>query len=259
MLDTPKQVAAFKKLQTKRGGTAPSITSATDVQAKATAKKTALATAIKPLAGVVFPATISASITAINGYISALGLANDACNPLITDVKPHYQDVIELVNMAIGFECYLKGNSMALSTPFGLVDALGDSTIVKALQNAVTAYDNTAIIAAMTSIQTTLTPVTTPPVGGGQGTTTITPLTQTQIDALATAVAAQAATVSTMTTETPPVKTLADNASASITQAKTAYNDAIAITLIDVLRHDYPRMEAAVDALVHPDVIAALA
>jgi len=55
------------------------------------------------------------------------------------------------------------------------------------------------------------------------------------------------------------VKTLADNASTSITQAKTAYNDAIAITLIDVLRHDYPRMEAAVDALVHPDVIAALA
>lgn len=255
MLDDAKQVAAFKLLQSSGTRAAHSVAVTGALVDPAKNKAEALTTAITPPAGATYPAQVTQMVTLIRGFITALTNASNTGKDFHEVFFEKCDSIHTLVNLSIGFDCYVKANNLPASTPFPLVTGVSNTTEVDALTAAVNALDTAAIVAAMGAINTTLsTTGGTTSTGAAAPTPTV---SAAQITALQTAVGAQTAHSTAIVSATGPVVTLKNNAAAAFQQAHQAFDDAVEVALIVALKSD-ARMAAAINALVPANVLAAL-
>ncbi|MCX8980182.1 hypothetical protein NLN92_19435 [Citrobacter portucalensis] len=252
MLDTQKQIDAFKLLQ-GHNGSAHSVDVSGAMVTTAKAKADALTALKTTTPAVTYPATVTLLIARLDGYAAELTNASNAYKGLHGTLSP-FNEIDELVNLSIGFDCWVKAYGHPVSTPFALVEGLAEITKVDGLKSHVDAFDATAITTALNAINAILIAASSAtPTPGVQPPT----VAQTDVDALTVALDGQQATITAMAAATALINDLNSRAGASITQAQTAFHDAIEIALIEVLKQD-PRMAGAITALVPANVLAAL-
>lgn len=254
MFDNPKQLAAYKLLKASTGhGSAHSVTAVTAGMNSAKVKSTAVAALKK--ADKTYPGTVSASLAVLAQLVSVLDAAQQQGKALVDGIGK-YQDVNELMNMSVGFDAYIRANELDASTGFPLVTAMADTAVSDAFKAATDRIDLTALTSTMGDINLAVPSTTGTGTGTGTGATSPGP-TQAQITALSSATSALAAPMAALTTATAGLKTLTDQALASVNNASQAFHDGVEISMLSVLKQD-PRMAGALSALVPQNVLDSL-
>lgn len=256
MLDDAKQVAAFKLLQAI-GTNRPAHnqwTSGNTIKTVATNQKATLAN-LKD-ANKVYPANVTAQFDRIT---AAVTLLDDVLKKSaeVADFLLPYVTIHELVNLSIGFDCYVKANSLPTGTPFALVDAIAQAAPVDNLVTALNALATADVVAKATAVNAAIVqaPAATPPATGGGAWST--PTAQ-QVTDLTTAINTMEVKVTAIRTALTAYQKLHADAVTAKDQAQRAFDDAVEIALIVALKSD-ARMAAAIAALVPANVLAALA
>ncbi|MEG5932558.1 hypothetical protein UXN85_21050 [Enterobacter hormaechei] len=257
MLDDAKQVAAFKLLQKAAGRTAHNYSmSSGTIQTVADNQRKALEKVIDAAKAQHYPANVKTQFDRINSVITLLGDVEKKGVDVADLLKP-YTTIHQLVNLSIGFDCYVKAYSLPTGTPFALVDAIAQAAPVDNLVTALNALAPADVVAKATAVNAAIVqaPAATPPASGGG---TWSAPTAQQVTDLTTAINTMEVKVTAIRTALTAFTKLHTDALAAIDQAQQAFNDAVEIALIVALKSD-ARMAAAIAALVPANVLAALA
>jgi hypothetical protein len=252
MLNNVHQIEAYKLLQTTPLKTASSVLQATDTQSKASAKATSL-TALKS-ATVTYPASITAQVTKLTTWAALMTRAGTVCGTFTANVTP-YQVPTNMIELYNGWDVYLKVAALPADTPLRANTAVADTTVVAALQTAVTGLDITALSTAWTTINTAL---VMPPAVSGQPAPVQPTLTQAQIDALVAAMTAAEPKFTAMTALINAVDTLGTNAKMDGDKANDAFHRAVDVAVLtNIASNDI--LTDSLKAIVSPAVYQALA
>lgn len=224
MLSSTYQLNAYKALVAAGGLTTPaSATSATSAAVSAQNLSDTLAAML--LATVSYPSTVSASVSSITDWSSALvTLATDATSYAALMTK--YADPSVLIQLTTGWDVYCRSNDLNASE-LTISAAIGDDSEPAALVAALAAVSTTAIAAAMSDINTTLSTTAT------TTTTTTTPaLSDAQIAALTAAVTTLTPLMAAVATAHSTLTARYTAAQSSATEAEDAFSNAISVALI---------------------------
>ncbi|OKP01552.1 hypothetical protein [Xenorhabdus eapokensis] len=247
MLDNEKQIAAFRALGVE-GLHPPAALIITKLTADSAIKKAAyLRQLVKK--ETTYPAPVTTALRKINDASGKLTIAANAANAFHDAIKD-YQSPSQLIQMRIGWTCYLKGNLLSDSTPFHLIEAIADSQITTAQNQLVTHLKTEDIKAAMDEINIVL----TNSVGAGG---IASRLTDKQILTLNSAVKALTGALSELDQATEAVNRLATQASDSVSHAQKSFRDAVSVSIISGLLESTV-MTGALNAITPASVISAL-
>lgn len=252
MLDNDKQIEAFSILSTLGTVTPEPIIVCGEIVKLAGS----LAQTITPLlvAGTPYPASITDYTAKISDYASQATQSGNAAEAFSKALEP-YITPSELLQMKIGWECYVKGNRLNPIPEFPLVAALNDRVTTQALLDALSAISPDDLVKAMTSINSLLAAPPSPPDGG---TVAPTPeLSAEQIEDLRLATVALDAVFAPAVSNTTLTTNYTNQVNKATSAAKQSLNNAVAITLTVGLTSD-PVMAQAISAIMPPDVISAL-
>lgn len=229
MLDNQHQINIYGMLNTTPVHSADSVVKCGTISAAAQTKATAAAAL--HVSTITYPATITAQLNKLTGWITALQRVKSVCDTFKTNVTP-YQDPNQMIELYIGWQIHCKVGNITDVTKCRTNNAVGDTTIVNALNTALTAIDLTALTKAWTDVNTALTPA--PVTGGTSGATTpVTPaLSQTLITALQTATTAIDPKFSALGTATTNVENLGKNAKQDGDIAASAFNRAVMVSIL---------------------------
>jgi hypothetical protein len=242
MLDKQGQVKAFQILSSSGLVVPSSVTISLEAAAQAQTRADTISSLLLP--GVTYPPTISSYTGELQGFSDQLNQASSAAKGLGGAISP-YITPSTLLQMKLGWDCYIKGNEITPAPPFALVDGMGDAQTPQALLDAVCAVQTDDLSSAMNAVNAKV------QAGGGI------PLTNDEIQALKDAVdGVQISLVDVGTTGTT-VSTSAAKISTSTSQATNAFENAISITLTDSLRTD-PTMYPAISLIMPDGVLHAL-
>lgn len=254
MLDNEKQIAAFKALAAEGIHAPASLITAQATGEQATSKAGLLDSMVKP--EITYPASVSDSLKKITNASLILAAAASAANQFSLAING-YQSPSQLIQMRIGWECYLKGNELNADTPFYLIDAIADVELTLAQSQLISAIQTGNTEAAMKDINSTLS-VGGIGVGDVSGSGGLTPqLTDKQIVRLATAAAELISSLSGVGTTSETVKALAEKASDSAHKANLSFSDAVGVSIISGLLESTV-MAGALKAITPSSVINAL-
>ncbi|EIH4660061.1 hypothetical protein B6P79_004933 [Escherichia coli] len=258
MLDSKGEVKAFKILSGAGVSTPKSIT----ISRAASAKASSLASAIKEmlLDDKVYPDSVSAWTTQLRTFYEQLNEASKSSLSLADSLSP-YTTPSNLLQMKIGWECYVKGNELAPAPSFALVEGMGNVSIPQALADALPLLELDDLRAAMDVINAKIEAAGN--AGGGDGEQTgagavqIPVITQDEIGALRKAVTVAETTVSVIVTASEHIASLTERIKASTAQAGKGIENAVAITLTGSLLNDAV-MNPAISLIMPEGVIDAL-
>ncbi|EKN4689578.1 hypothetical protein JE944_003117 [Yersinia ruckeri] len=255
MLDNEKQIAAFKALAVEGIHAPASLITAQATGEQATSKAGLLDSMVKP--EITYPASVSDSLKKITNASLILAAAASAANQFSLAING-YQSPSQLIQMRIGWECYLKGNELNADTPFYLIDAIADVELTLAQSQLISAIQTGNTEAAMKDINSTLSVGAGIGVGDVSGSGGLTPqLTDKQIVRLATAAAELISSLSGVGTTSETVKALAEKASDSAHKANLSFSDAVGVSIISGLLESTV-MAGALKAITPSSVINAL-
>ncbi|WP_228863388.1 hypothetical protein [Xenorhabdus sp. PB30.3] len=247
MLDNEKQIAAFRALGAE-GLHPPAALSITQLTADHAIEKAAyLHKLVKQETA--YPDPVTAAVRTINEASGKLTIAANAANAFHHAIKD-YQSPSQLIQMRLGWTCYLKGNLLADSTPFHLIEAIADSQITTTQNQLVTRLKTEDIKAAMDEINAVL--AKNRGAGG-----VASRLTDKQILRLNNAAEALTGSLSDLDRATEAVNRLATQANDSASHAQKSFSDAVSISIISGLLESTV-MADALKAITPTSVMSAL-
>ena len=260
MLDSIGEVKAFKILSDAGISTPESIT----ISRAASVKASSLASAIQGIvhADKAYPDSVSAWTTQLLGFSEQLNEASKASSLLADSLSP-YTKPSELLQMKIGWECHAKGNELAPTPAFALVEGMGNVSIPHSLTDALAALKLDALKTAMNAINAKIEAAGSAGGGdsnggqGGAGGAQAPVITQDEIDALREAVTAAEVLLSEINSASESVVALTGRIKTSTTQATKGLENAVAITLTGSLLDDAV-MSPAISLIMPQGVIDAL-
>lgn len=254
MLNTDKQLAAFRLLNKSGFTSPPSVSLATSITGDSAAKSEALKAAIIPT--LTYPAVIAAPTETIRSTITALDAANLAGHDFSAYLGK-FQSPSELLNVSVGWSCFLKGEYLPDTEPPALVSALSDTAIVAALYEALGELSVSEIIAAMSEINAEIESTSVPPVANNETASTEASLSDDLTSRLVLACQAIEPLLKTLTERISSIEQLTAEAKQSVVVAQRAFSNAVGISLLDSLKGNAV-MEPAVAAITPSDVTEAL-
>ncbi|MDE9467038.1 hypothetical protein [Xenorhabdus bovienii] len=245
MLDNEKQITAFRALSAE--GLHPPVTLAISKSTadKSTAKAAYLRKLVKKEA--TYPDSVTNALSKITDAIGKLTISANAANAFYNTING-YQNPSQLIQMRIGWTCYLKGNLLPDNTPFHLIEAIADTEIMVAQNRLVTNIKTDDIKAAMDDINSILT------IGAGG---IAQRLTDEQISRLNNAAKALEHSLNGLDKATESVNRLAIQANDSANSAQKSFSDAVNISMISGLLESTV-MTGALKAITPTSVISAL-
>ncbi|HHP9888276.1 hypothetical protein [Salmonella sp. ZJHZ21_0177] len=263
MLDSKGEVKAFKILSGSGTATPESIT----ISRAASAKASSLASAMKGMVhdDKTYPESVSAWTTKLIVFSEQLVAASKACLSLADSLSP-YTTPSELLQMKIGWECHAKGNELAPTPAFALVEGMGNVSIPQSLTDALAVLKLDDLSAAMSAINAKIEAAGSTGSDGNQagGGTAPAPwtapapvITQDEIDALREAVTTAETSLSGINLASENVASLAGRIRTSTEQAARGLENAVAITLTGSLLNDAV-MSPAISLIMPEGVIEAL-
>lgn len=258
MLDNDKQINAFGALSALGMVTPVPVT----VCQEAVTFAGSLATSFEALllAGATYPATVSAYTGKITGYATSCATASDVASAFISAVNP-YATPDKLMQLKVGWDCYVKGNRLSPAPAFALVDAMGDTAVTNGLRDQLKAITLQTITAAMSGINAKVTAAAASTATTGAGGAPAAPVepsfTAAEISALIAATDALDAAFSDIQAKNTALTDYTNQVNTSTSTAAKAMKDAVAITLTDGLRTD-PVMGPAIAAIMPAAALAAL-
>ncbi|WP_275349472.1 hypothetical protein [Xenorhabdus bovienii] len=194
-----------------------------------------------------YPASVTNALSKITDAIGKLTVSANAANAFYNTING-YQNPSQLIQMRIGWTCYLKGNLLPDSTPFHLIEAIADTKIMVAQNRLVTNIKTDDIKAAMDDINSILT------IGAGG---IAQRLTDEQISRLNNAAKALEHSLNGLDKATESVNRLAIQANDSANSAQKSFSDAVDISMISGLLESTV-MTGALKAITPTSVISAL-
>ncbi|MDC9590746.1 hypothetical protein PSI23_15995 [Xenorhabdus sp. XENO-10] len=245
MLDNEKQIAAFKALVAEGLHPPAALTTSKLTADKATEKSSYFRELVKE--EITYPTSITHSLSKITDAIGKLTISANAASAFYHAIDG-YQNPSQLIQMRIGWTCYLKGNILPNSTPFYLIEAISDTGITTAQNRLVTDIKIDEIKAAMDDINSTL-------ATGAGGISS--QLTAKQIARLNKAAEALDHSLIELENATEAVNRLAIQANDSANNAKKSFSNAVDISLISGLLESSV-MADALKAITPKSVISAL-
>ena len=257
MLDSKGEVKAFKILSGSGTATPESIT----ISRAASAKASSLASAMKGMVhdDKTYPESVSAWTTKLIVFSEQLVAASKACLSLADSLSP-YTTPSELLQMKIGWECHAKGNELAPTPAFALVEGMGNVSIPQSLTDALAVLKLDDLSAAMSAINAKIEAAGSTGSDGNQaggGTAPAPVITQDEIDALREAVTTAETSLSGINLSSENVASLAGRIRTSTEQAARGLENAVAITLTGSLLNDAV-MSPAISLIMPEGVIEAL-
>lgn len=254
MLDTPRQVNAFRELNQSGFTPAASVSLAAISSDQAKAKYTSLLAMLLP--GIVYPASISVPLSQINEVAKSLESAESTGRDFIAAFRT-YQSPSELLTVSIGWDCHLKGEGKQAGTAPALVKALADTVTVRSMADVVAKIDPQQVISVMNDINKILN--VAPPAGGNN------PPSEAPAPALSNELAKRLAAAcdemlkatSGITGAYGAVSQLTAEGTASVALAATAFKNAVGIAVLDTMGTSSP-MQGAIEAITPTNVTNAL-
>lgn len=258
MLDNDKQIAAFGILSAQ-GFTTPAPVNSYR-EAIGLAKKLELAIDALYLQDATYPATVSACTDKLPGYVSTLTNATSAANSFISAIEG-YTSPSELLQMKIGWECYVKGNRLDPVPGFALVDGLQDTDVCSSMTEKLELVTLAALNEAMKPINAKVkaAAAVAPAADGAAATAPLSPPTFTpaEIAALKLATDELEPLFSAIAATSQLTSDYTDRVNSSTAAAQQSLSDAVSVTLAAGLITD-PVMSKAIAAIMPAGAIAAL-
>lgn len=261
MLDNKKQIKAFQLLDSTALETPAPITLCASISTEAKSRSEAVNGLL--LDGATYPDSVSEYAGKLPVFAEQLVQASNASQALSSSISP-YCTPSQLLQLKIGWECYVKGYEIKPAPDFWLVKGMGDTDTPQTLLSAISALDVSDLTTAMIAINEKLSAATSSALAGDAedtSTTTTAPVTveftDSEIQALKKAVTAVSTALVTVTAATGIVNTLAGNINSSTALAVSAMDSAVSITLTNNLKDDSV-MGSAIALLMPAGVIDAL-
>ncbi|PHM51578.1 hypothetical protein [Xenorhabdus hominickii] len=247
MLDNEKQIAAFRALGTE-GLHPPAALTISKLTADTASEKAAyLRELVKK--ETTYPASVANALSKITDAIGKLTIAANTANTFHNAIND-YQSPSQLIQLRIGWTCYLKGRILPDGTPFHLIEAIADTKITTAQNQCVTDIKADDIKVAMEDINSIL----ANSVGAGG---MASKLTDKQTVRLNNAAEALDRSLRDLDKATEAVNRLATQANDSANNAQKSFSDAVSISIISGLLESTV-MTDALKAITPASVISAL-
>ncbi|KMJ46658.1 hypothetical protein AB204_02195 [Xenorhabdus khoisanae] len=247
MLDNEKQIAAFRALGAEGLHPPAALTISKSTAASAIEKASSLRKLVKK--ETTYPASVTHALSKITDAIGKLTVSANAANAFHNAINS-YQNPSQLIQMRIGWTCYLKGNLLPDSTPFHLIEAIADTEITTVQNQLVAGIQTGDIKAAMDEIN----PILANSLGAGG---LVSRLTDEQTSRLNHAAEALARSLDSLNKATEAINRLATQANDSANHAQKSFSDAVSVSIISGLIES-PVMVDALKAVTPASVISAL-
>ncbi|MBD2782211.1 hypothetical protein ID852_03230 [Xenorhabdus sp. 42] len=247
MLDNEKQIAAFRALAAEGLHPPAALGIAQSTADNALEKAALLRQLVK--AETRYPASVTHAVNKVTDAIGKLTVSANAAHAFHDAIKG-YQNPSQLIQMRIGWTCYLKGHLLPDSTPFHLIEAIADTDMTTAQHRFVAGINTDDIQAAMMGINSRL----DNRLGAGD---LISTLTDEQITRLTDAAEALTHSLDGLDNATEAVNRLATQANDSASRAQKSFSDAVSVSMLAGLLES-PVMTGALKAITPASVIAAL-
>lgn len=259
MLDTSNQLAAYQALFGVGFNPAASVTLANSISSKAKGLVASLLLAVPETTD--YPSNIATSVASIRTFITVLNSTELLAQDFAASFG-EFESPSELLNVGIGWECYLKGAGQDTHTVPDFAIALADTTVVQGLFDAIKTLSITQIETVMAEINVLLTP---PPATGVHGETVSSesslappvPVSNELVNRLATATASLDAAAIMISDRLTDLNHLTVEGQKSISQSKKAFSYAISVSLLDSMQ-DRVSLAGAVSAITPTAVINAI-
>lgn len=242
MLDNNKQIKAFKILNASGLVTPDSVTFSLSAATEAKAIGESLIASVDE--DLTYPETVTKYIAEIEDLNEAMESAAIEAERFADAITP-FSSPSELLQMRLGWDCYVKGNEISPTPAFWLVEGIEDKVVAAGLFEALQMVNLGPVTAAMTAINTTL-------VGG-----TVLLVPDEQVLALSVALADLKSEVVVVKSAATLLSQLTTDVTASTGVSKKALEDAVNITLTNNLITD-ALMSGAIVQIMPAGVIAAL-
>ncbi|MCZ4061267.1 hypothetical protein O3W44_22310 [Pantoea sp. LMR881] len=258
MLDNDNQLAAYRQLN-KTGFRPPdSVVLATSTSSQAKSLSAALAAVVLP--SLTYPANIAPSVTKISDAIAVLDAVSAATNDFASYFVK-FQSPSELLNVSIGWRCYLKGESLPDTQSPALVTAIADSVIVKAMADGLAIVSTADLITIMGEINTVLIASAAYAGGASQSGSGTAGAVATVSDDLASRLVTASLELKTRSKSLTEAKAnlikLSTSGKQSVDTAKKAFTNAVGISLLDSMK-DNAAMGPAISSITPAAVTDAL-
>ncbi|MDB6994097.1 hypothetical protein PMZ86_18650 [Escherichia coli] len=256
MLDSIAEVNAFKILNASGTTTPASITLSKTASSNASSLEENIQALI--LKDKAYPASVVSWVNQLSVFSEQLKTVSAEATNLADSLSP-YTSPTELLQMKIGWECYVKGNDLSPAPEFALVTVMGDTLHPQSLIDALAAFELVPITSAMTAINAKVQASSGEASGNGSstGTTQQPALTEEEIKALKDAVEAATEQINAINNTSSSLSTLTQQVKDSTGNAKQGLENAVAITLTGSLLGDEV-MSPAISLIMPQGVIDAL-
>ena len=258
MLDTTNQLAAYQALFEVGFNPAASVTLANAIRSKVKGLVASLLLVVPETT--IYPSNIATSVNSIRIFITML----DTTEFLVKDFADsfsQFESPSELLNMGIGWECYLKGAGLDADNVPAFAVALADTTVVQAVSDEINALNIAPIVAVMSEINALLTPPATGESGGtaSSGSTSAPPASVSSelVNRLTTAIAPLDAASKTISHRLTDLNLLTEDGKNSISLSKKAFSYAVSVSLLDSMQERIS-LAGAVGAITPAAVLNAI-
>ncbi|MGL5103047.1 MAG: hypothetical protein ACRC6N_11060 [Plesiomonas sp.] len=251
MLNNEQQINAFKALNDDPIHLPASAITAKKTSENADGKSKEISDLI--ISEINYPITIKTEIDQLTKISMNLGSAAKSADELVDAITP-YSAPAELATLNVGWDCYIKGFSLSEETPFYLVKAMADTALTTELNTVIENVLLDDVSAIMNDVNTTLATPALPPAGTPPPPKTLSP---EQITALQVAVADLVMSTNPLQAISLSVSELAVQAVTSSLQAKSAFKNSVAISILSNISES-SAINAAITAITPDSVISAL-
>lgn len=258
MLDTSKQLAAYQALFGVGFNPTASVTLANSISSKAKGLVASLLLAVPETTD--YPSNIATLVASIRTFITVLNSTEFLAQDFAASFG-EFESPSELLNVGIGWECYLKGSGQDTQTVPDFAVALADTTVVQGVFDAIMTLSITPVEAVMAEINVLLTPPATGDNGGtvspGSNPAPPVQVSDELVNRLVTATASLDAAAIVISDRLTDLNRLTVEGQKSISQSKKAFSYAVSVSLLDSMQ-DRVSLAGAVSAITPAAVINAI-